>query len=151
MIPDYRVVEYSHLAQKKDIAEEIKKLTGLAAPSEEEMQMQQQQQEMAMKAAELELANLEADQALKEAQAMLSMAKAEELGEDGNLHERGMEELKAKVQLKREELDARMKLAQVTAQTRQQDSITRTAVSLMQNDQKERSALDAKKTPSKTP
>jgi hypothetical protein len=43
-----------------------------------------------------------------------------------------------------------MKLAQVTAQTRQQDSITRTAVSLMQNDQKERSALDAKKTPSKT-
>ena len=150
MIPDYRVVEYSHLAQKKDIAEEIKQLTGLATPSEEEMQMQQQQQDMAMQAAQLELSNLEADQALKEAQTMLSMAKAEELGEDGNLHERALEELNAKVQLKREELEARMKLAQITAQTRQQDSITRTAVSLMQNDQKERSALDAKKTPSKT-
>jgi hypothetical protein len=151
MIPDYRVIEYSHLAQKKDIAEEVKQLAGLAAPSEEEMQLQQQQQELTMKAAELELANLEADQALKEAQSMLAMAKADELGEDGNLHERGMEELSAKVQLKREELEARMKLAQITAQTRQQDSMTRTAVSLMQNDQKERSALDAKKTPSKTP
>ena len=151
MIPDYRVIEYSHLAQKKDIAEEVKQLAGLAAPSEEEMQLQQQQQELTMKAAELELANLEADMALKEAQSMLAMAKADELGEDGNLHERGMEELSAKVQLKREELEARMKLAQITAQTRQQDSITRTAVSLMQNDQKERSALDAKKTPSKTP
>ena len=150
MIPDYRVIEYSHLAQKRDIAVEVKKLAGLAAPSEEEMKMQQQQQELTMKAAELELANLEADQALKEAQSMLAMAKADELGEDGNLHNRGMEELKAKVQLKREELDARMKLSQITAQTRQQDSITRTAVSLMQNDQKERSALDAKKTPSKT-
>ena len=151
MIPDYRVVEYSHLAAKRDIAEEVKQLAGLAAPSEEEMQMQQKHHDMEMQAAQLELSNLEADQALKEAQTMLSMAKAEELGEDGNVHELALEELSAKVQMKREELEARMKLARITAQTRQQDSVTRTAVSLMQHDAKERQSLDAKKTPSKTP
>ena len=151
MIPDYRVIEYSHLAAKRDIAEEVKQLAGLAAPSEEEMQMQQKHHDMEMQAAQLELSNLEADQALKEAQTMLSMAKAEELGEDGNVHELALEELSAKVQMKREELEARMKLARITAQTRQQDSVTRTAVSLMQHDAKERQSLDAKKTPSKTP
>jgi len=151
MIPDYRVVEYSHLAAKRDIAEEVKQLAGLAAPSEEEIQMQQKQQEMMIRQAELELANLEADKAVKESQSMLAMAKAEELGEDGNVHELALEELSAKVQMKREELQVRLQLAQVTAQTRQQDSVTRTAVSLMQHDAKERQSLDAKKTPSKTP
>jgi len=148
MIPDYRVVEYSHLAQKRDIAEEVKQLAGLAAPSEEEMQMQQKQQEMMIRQAELELANLEADLQTKQSQAMLAMAKAEELGEDGNVHERAMEELRAKVQMKREELQVRLQLAQVTAKTRQQDSVTRTAVSLMQHDAKQQQAksLDSSKT-----
>jgi hypothetical protein len=148
MIPDYRVVEYSHLAQKRDIAEEVKQLAGLAAPSEEEIQMQQKQQEMMIRQAELELSNLEADLQTKQSQAMLAMAKAEELGEDGNVHERAMEELRAKVQMKREELQVRLQLAQVTAKTRQQDSVTRTAVSLMQHDAKQQQAksLDSSKT-----
>ena len=145
MIPDYRVVEYSHLAQKRDIAVEVKQLAGLNPPSEEQMQLQQQQQDMAMQAAQLELANLEADKAVKEAQSMLAMAKAEELGEDGNKHELALEQLSAKVAMSREGLKARMELAQVTAQTRQQDSMTRTAVSLMQQDSKKRESLDSSK------
>jgi hypothetical protein len=145
MIPDYRVIEYSHLAQKRDISEEVKQLAGLGAPSEEEMQLQQQQQEMMIRQAELELENLEADLQTKQSQAMLAMAKAEELGIDGNKHELALEQLSAKVQMKREELQARMNLAQVTARTRQQDSMTRTAVSLMQHDTKERQSLDSRK------
>ena len=145
MIPDYRVIEYSHLAQKKDIAEEVKQLAGLAAPSEEEMAMQQKQQEMQIRMAELELANLEADQQTKQSQAMLAMAKAEELGTDGNIHELALEELSAKVQMKREELQVRLQLAQGTNKQRQQDSVTRTAVSLMQHDAKEKQSLDSSK------
>jgi hypothetical protein len=145
MIPDYRVIEYSHLAQKKDIAEEVKQLAGLGAPTEEELAMQQQQQEMQIRMAQLELDNLEADLQTKQSQAMLAMAKAEEMGEDGSPHKLALEELSAKVQMKREELRVRLQLAEATNRQRQQDSLTRTAVSLMQQDSKERQSLDSSK------
>ena len=138
MIPDYRVVEYSHLAQKRDIAEEVKQLAGLAAPSEEEMAMQQQMQDYQIRQIELELANLEAEMQQKQASATLDMAKAEELGTDGTIFQKAMQDLQAKVQLKREELQVRLQLAGITAKTRVQDSMTRTAVSLMQHDQKQK-------------
>ncbi len=137
MIPDYRVIEYSHLAQKRDIADEVKELAGLAAPSEEEMQMQQQMQEFQIRQIELELANMEADMQQKQAQATLNMAKAEELGMDGTIFQQAMQDLQAKMMMKREELRVRLELAGITAKTRQQDSMTRTAVSLMQHDQKQ--------------
>lgn len=118
MIPDYRVVEYSHLAQKRDIAEEVKQLAGLAAPSEEEMAMQQQMQDYQIRQIELELANLEAEMQQKQASATLDMAKAEELGTDGTIFQKAMQDLQAKVQLKREELQVRLQLAGITAKTR---------------------------------
>lgn len=152
MIPDYRVIEYSHLAQKKDIAEEVKQLAGLGEPSEQEQVMMQQQQDMQIRMAELELANLEADLQTKESQAMVNMAKAEELGIDGNIHQLALEQLTAKVQMAREALQVRLQLAHGTNQQRQQDSVTRTAVALMQQDAKKRESLDSSKTPSsKTP
>ena len=138
MIPDYRVVEYSHLAQKRDIAEEVKQLAGLAAPSEEEMAMQQQMQDYQIRQIELELANLEAEMQQKQASATLDMAKAEELGTDGTIFQKAMQDLQAKVQLKREELQVRLHLAGITAKSRVQGSMTRTAVSLMQHDQKQK-------------
>ena len=118
MIPDYRVVEYSHLAQKRDIAEEVKQLAGLAAPSEEEMAMQQQMQDYQIRQIELELANLEAEMQQKQASATLDMAKAEELGTDGTIFQKAMQDLQAKVQLKREELQVRLQLAGITANAR---------------------------------
>ena len=138
MIPDHRVIEYSHLAQKRDIAEEVKSIMGLAAPSEEEMAMQQQMQDYQIRQIELELANLEAEMQQKQASATLDMAKAEELGTDGTMFQKAMQDLQAKVQLKREELHVRLQLAGITAKTRQNDSMTRTAVSLMQHDQKQK-------------
>ena len=47
--------------------------------------------------------------------------------------------------MKREELQVRLQLAQGTNQQRQQDSVTRTAVSLMQHDAKEKQSLDSSK------
>jgi hypothetical protein len=69
-IPDYVLVEASQLPDKKDVVEVIKKMEGLAAPTEEEM-------ERARALADLELRLLTAEVAEKEAQAAERQANAQ--------------------------------------------------------------------------
>jgi len=65
---------------------------------------------------------------------------------DGTIFQQAMQDLQAKMMMKREELRVRLELAGITAKTRQQDSMTRTAVSLMQHDQKQQ-ALNKQEKP----
>jgi len=101
-IPDYHVVLASNLRNKQVIAEEAKKMQGLAEPSPEEAAQQQQMQELAMRQLAAEVAKLEAEVAKLGADAQLSGTKAEVAMAGANLavqdqqFSQGMDQLKFK-------------------------------------------------------
>lgn len=82
VIPDYKVVEYSNLAQKHEVAKLVQKITGLAEPSEEEVQAAQQQLELQQRAQLLSLQQAEATVGKLIAETELAKAKAQDLTED---------------------------------------------------------------------
>ena len=55
-VPDDAIVQYSHLAQKAELASRFRQ-----DPSEEQMQLMQMQQQLAMQEAQLQVAKLEAE------------------------------------------------------------------------------------------
>jgi hypothetical protein len=118
MIPDHVIVEYSHLARKQELAELLKQQGGFAEPNEAEVELMQLQQQMQLKAAQLELAKLEGEVMELQARAQLQAAKAESLSAEDRAR---MSELEAKIIMKREELQTRIQLAMLTAQSRKQD------------------------------
>jgi hypothetical protein len=76
-IPDYHVVLASNLKNKQVIAQESKKIQGLAEPTEEEMAKAAQMEELQLRALMAEVAKLEAEVAELGSRAELAMAKAE--------------------------------------------------------------------------
>lgn len=76
MIPDYRILQFSNLDDKQELVEESKQMAGLAAPTEEELEMQRITQDIQMQMIQLQLEDKTADIELKMAQAALSNAKA---------------------------------------------------------------------------
>jgi hypothetical protein len=148
MIPDHVIVEYSHLARKQELAELLKGMNGFNEPTEEEQQLMQMQQEMQLKAAQLELGKLEGEVMELQARAQLQAAKAESLGAEEQAR---MDELEAKIAMKREELQTRIQLAMLTAQSRKQDVGSRMLMEHARlTTQREISARQAKdKTPPK--
>lgn len=121
-IPAYQIVLRSHLARKDALAEEVKQLTGLGEPTEEELAMQQQQQELMMRAQMAEIEKLEAEVANLQAQAELAIAKAAQTngGTASPEHERFMADLEQKTAMKRAELRTKMDIAQLNARTKLQ-------------------------------
>lgn len=117
-IPDHIVVEYSHLARKAEVADLLKEMGGFKPPSQEELELMQMQQEMQMQAAQLELQKLEAEvnELMARAQVQASKAEATSQAEQFKLAE-----LQARIGLKREELQMRIQLALLSAQTRKQE------------------------------
>jgi len=112
MIPDYRVIQYSQLVHKDEIAEEVRSLTGLGEQSPE-------QQEMAMRAAMAELEKAEAEVAEKRAkvenlqsQSQLNVAKIVDMERDD---ERQLRELEHKTAMSRENNTLRQNLATLSA------------------------------------
>lgn len=69
-IPDHILIENSSLPDRKEVAEQIKSIQGLAAPTEAEVQKQQQIDDLQMR-------GLAAEVALNEAHAMERQAKAQ--------------------------------------------------------------------------
>jgi hypothetical protein len=76
-IPDYHVVLASNLRNKQVIAEESKKLQGLAEPSPEEAEMQAQMADLQLRQLMAEVAKLEAEAQKLMADGQLAGAKAE--------------------------------------------------------------------------
>lgn len=107
-IPDDRIVEYSNLDRKMELAEEIRQLTGRGAPTEEEMQMQQIIQEMALMREQLELQELEAKVLKLQSEAQLNLAKTGEI--PAKLQEQ-IEQREADLAIAREGFDVRLRLA----------------------------------------
>ena len=124
-IPDDVIVDYSHLSRKGEVAQRIRAMQGTEPPSEAETQMQQFQAEAAMASIQLEIAKLEAEVMKIQSEAELNVAKAEEMSTmDPQIK---MAEMQTKLQMKREELELRERLAGLTNAQRTSDSQTQAA------------------------
>ena len=126
-IPNDMIVEYSHLSRKADIAERIRRQEGTAPPTEEQLQLQQFQMESQIRSTQLEIAKLEAEVTNIQTQAALNVAKTEQAEADPQLK---VVELQSKIQTKREELDLRERLSQMTNDMRKDQSDTAAAIKL---------------------
>ena len=126
-IPNDMIVEYSHLSRKAEIAERIRQLEGTAPPSEEQIQLQQFQMESQIRSTQLEIAKLEAEVTNLQTSAELNMAKAQNEQMDPQLK---VAELQGKLQTKREELNLREKLSELTNQMRKDQSDTAAAAKM---------------------
>ena len=124
-IPDDIIVDYSHLSRKGEVAQRIRAMQGTEPPSEAEAQLQQFQAEASITQIQLEVAKLEAEVMKIQSEAELNVAKAEEMSSmDPQLR---MAEIQNKLQMKREELQLRERLAGLTNQQRTQDTQTQAA------------------------
>ena len=114
LIPDDRVVEYSHLAHKEELAEEIRKMQGRGELTPQEQQMAAEQQAAQRALMQLEVQKLAMEVRKLEAEAHAKMA---ELDPNSPEYEMEREELDVKVQLAREELQLRRDLAGLSSNT----------------------------------
>tara|TARA_R100000808_G_scaffold1846_2_gene7851 strand:- start:17381 stop:19483 length:2103 start_codon:yes stop_codon:yes gene_type:complete len=126
-IPNDMIVEYSHLSRKAEIADRIRQMEGTAPPTEEQVQLQQFQMESQIRSTQLEIAKLEAEVANLQTQAALNVAKTEAAETDPQLK---VAELQSKLQAKREELELRERLSDMTNQMRKDQSDTAAASKL---------------------
>ena len=161
-IPDTVIIRHSNLAERDNIADEVEKLLGQAAPSEQEVQMMQMQQELAIQTAQGELKKLMAQAENFQSATALNVAKASQLagGENSPTMDLERDRLESQIALKREELQTRIGLAQLTHQARAQGDQMRTAtdlartrfqgeVQLLSSQQKSKNDNKSKPTPRK--
>ncbi len=123
-IPDDMIVEYSHMSRKADIADRIRKQQGTAPPTQQQIEMQKFQMESQIRAAQLEIAKLEAEVANIQTAAALNAAKVDQIETEPQLK---IAELQSKIQSKREELDLRERLSALTNEMRKEQSDTAAA------------------------
>ena len=124
-IPDDIIIDYSHLQRKGEVAQRIRAMQGTEPPSEAEVQMQQFQAQAAMTQIQLEVQKLESEVAKLQSEAQLNAAKAEEMTEV--TPEIKIAEIQTQLQMKREELDLRERLAGLANTQRRADSETSAA------------------------
>jgi hypothetical protein len=124
-IPDDIIIDYSHLQRKGEVAQRIRAMQGTEPPSEAEVQMQQFQAQAAMTQIQLEVQKLESEVAKLQSEAQLNAAKAEEMTEV--TPEIKIAEIQTQLQMKREELELRERLAGLANTQRRADSETSAA------------------------
>ena len=122
-VPDDAIVQYSHLAQKAELASRLRQ-----DPSEEQMQLMQMQQQLAMQEAQLQVAKLEAEVMKISADAQLSQAKA--VGTSQIDPQLKIAELQAELEMAQNNLELRRELAGMTKETRETQSRTQAAAKL---------------------
>lgn len=116
-IPDDRIVEYSHLAQKKELANELRELQGRGELSEEEqraIQLSQMVQQQLM-LLEVERAGAEVMKLEAEASKLANEADMIEGGLSSPDMQMRLNDLQVKLQIAREGLQLRRDLAQLSA------------------------------------
>lgn len=107
-IPDYRVIQYSNLQHKDQIAEEVRNLTGLGEPTPEQQEAAQYMEELQKRAAEAKAAKDEAAAAVGQSQAQLNAVKAQEIPARVHLDAEALEQ---KDSVDRAGFNVRMQLA----------------------------------------
>ena len=123
-IPDDMIVQYSHLAQKGEIAQRIRAAQGMEPPTPEQEQAAQFAAEAEIRRVQLELAKMEAEVLNLKSQAQLNTAKVAESEAEPQIK---MAELQSKMQMKQEELALRQQLSALTNNMRQGQSETQAA------------------------
>ena len=124
-VPDDVIIDFSHLARKGEIAQRIRQMQGTEPPSEEQAQMQQFQMESQIRSIQLEVAKLEAEASKLQSESALNTAKVQEITDvDPQLK---IAEMENQLQMKREELELRERLAGLTNEQRRADSETSAA------------------------
>ena len=126
-IPDDMIVQYSHLAQKGEIAQRIRAMQGMTPPTPEEQQAAQFAAEAEIRRVQLELAKMEAEVMNLKAQAQLNTAKAAESESEPQLK---VAELQSKMKMKEQELALRQQLSALTNEMRQGQSETQAAAKI---------------------
>ncbi len=111
-VPSYRVVQNSHLANRNEIADEVRALEGMAQPSPEEQQMQQMQLQMAMQQMQLELQKMSAEVQKLASEAELNRVKAEDLARSDNIE---LTQMQMDMERERENNQLRQNLAELSA------------------------------------
>ena len=107
LIPDDRIIEYSNLENKMELAEEMRQMQGRGTPSPEEQQMAQLLQEFSLMREQLELAELEAKVNKLRSETELTEAKTGEVNEKARFN---LEKLESDVALAREGFELRRNL-----------------------------------------
>jgi len=145
-IPDDRVVEYSHLARKDQLADEIRDITGRGELSEQEMQMLQFQQQIQMGLLQAELAKAEAEVMHLEAQAMKLQAEASLSagGLDSPEMQMRQNDLEVRLAIAREQVALRRDLAQLSTTARLDQSVLSAKGKLVTDTNKERESRTTK-------
>jgi hypothetical protein len=107
-IPDYRVIQYSNLQHKDQIAEEVRNLTGLGELTREQQEAAQYMEELQKRAAEAKVAKDESAAAVGHSQAQLNTVKAQEIPARVHLDAEALEQ---KDSVDRAGFNVRMQLA----------------------------------------
>ena len=124
-IPDDIIVDYSHLSRKGEVAQRIRMMQGTEPPTEEQAQIQQFQAEAAMTQMQLEIGKLEAEVTKLQSESALNTAKAQGAAQvDPQMK---IAEMQNQLQIKREELQLRERLAGLTNEQRNLASETQAA------------------------
>jgi hypothetical protein len=112
MVPDDRIVEYSHLAHKEELADEIRQIQGRGDLSEEEQQMQQMQMQVQQQMMMLEVQKASAEVSKLQAEAAVLQAEM-----DINSPEYAIkkDEMDLELTIAREQLQLRRELANLQA------------------------------------
>ena len=118
MIPDDRVVEYSHLARKDELADEIRQLTGRGelTPEQQRMAQLQAMAQEQMMMAEVAKAEAEVEKLNAEVAKLYAEASQEEGGMNAPKIQVQMEALENKLAIARENVRLRVQLAQFQSQ-----------------------------------
>ena len=128
LIPDYHVILSSNLHNKRQIAEETKRLQGLAEPSPEEAQLAQMQQQLQMEALTAELQKLQASiddlaasAELKRAQAAGTVMKEQRAGMESEFEQAyRMQQMRADIAKQIANLMNKLELAGLHTQTKKE-------------------------------
>ena len=131
-IPDQVIIRHSDLAERDEIADQVEKLLGQAAPTEQELELMMIQQQLAIETARGELDKLMAQAENLRSSTAVNMAKASQLagGDEAPEIQLERDRLEAQIVLKREELQTRLMLAQMTHGARARGEQTRIAADL---------------------
>lgn len=143
-VPPEVIIRSSHLANKHEIAEEVKRMQGRGDPSDEEAQMLQMQAELQMQMMQLQLQELQAKAQKLAAEAMQYEAKAQstmaetELAPQVKQAELQLEFEKLQFQIAKAEADLQTKLdlARTHTEARNAQTIMTTMAKRMENERK---------------
>ena len=142
-IPDHIIVRYSRLADREEVAEQLAELAGQSEPTEQELEMMQMRQQLEIQTAQAELEKLQSEVEEIQSRAQLNTAKAtqHEGGMDSPDNSLRLQELESKIQMKREELQTRLRLAQMTHSAGREKQMAQGAVQLAQANQQNETQL----------